>query len=76
MDNSNFYDEEFAKLKDSVEETFRRICIIKDKIGKEYNRENFKNKLFMDCLNAFDDQLTTIYDQEEAVLYLYYLIID
>ena len=76
MDDPNFYDEEFLKLKDGIEETFKRICKLKDEIGRDYDRNDYKYQLFRNCLNAFDNHLMTIYNEEESVLFYCYLVID
>lgn len=63
------YEEEFYKVKDSIETTFSNLCKLWDKIGNvaEPKRDNAKISLICSCAEAIDSHLNNVYETEYKV---------
>ena len=72
MDEADFYNEEFLKIKDNVEEIFHKLCCLWDEVGsRKDNRASNKMQLISSCSEVVSSHLNAVYEKEKKVRYLY-----
>lgn len=77
MDDYSFYEEELIKIKESMNESCKKIFALWDEIG-DYTREmkaNNRSTIICSCVNLIDKHLNGVYEEEKKVNCLVVLLI-
>lgn len=77
MEDYSFYEEELIKIKESMNESCRKIFALWDEIG-DYTTEmksNNRSTIICSCVNVIDKHLNGIYEEEKKVCFMFVLLI-